>query len=87
MVSLPLVTFVFSRFSEAPMIARAFGAGATLLVVVLVLFGLARVFGGRPAGEISARAQRRREHQSHRDLARFNSRCRVVAQVGGGHAG
>jgi phosphate transport system permease protein len=84
MVSLPLVTFVFSRFSEAPMIARAFGAGATLLVVVLVLFGLARVFGGRPAGEISARAQRRREQQSQRDFARVSSRYRVVAQLGGG---
>ncbi|MGH3768697.1 MAG: phosphate ABC transporter permease PstA [Pseudonocardiaceae bacterium] len=85
MVSLPLATFIFSRFSEAPMIARAFGAGTALLVVVLVLFGLARVFGGRPAGEVSAREQRRREHQSQRDLARFNSRLRVVPQMGGSH--
>jgi hypothetical protein len=37
------------------MIAREFGAAATLLALVLVLFALARVFGGRAAGELSPR--------------------------------
>jgi phosphate transport system permease protein len=46
MVSLPLVTYIFSRFPQPTMIARAFGAGAALLALVLVLFALARVFGG-----------------------------------------
>jgi phosphate transport system permease protein len=74
MVSLPLATFEFSRSSEPTMIARGFGAGAVLLVLVLVLFALARVLGGRPAGELSARAQRTRALQSQRDLARFTDR-------------
>ena len=85
MVSLPLVTFVFSRSPEPSMISRAFGAGAALLALVLVLFGLARVFGGRPAGELSARAHRNRAHGSQRDLARFDSRRHVAAQMGEGH--
>jgi phosphate transport system permease protein len=87
MVSLPLLTFVFSRSPEPTMIARAFGAGAALLALVLVLFALARVFGGRDAGELSARAQRNCERESQRDLARFNSRHRVAAQRGAGHGG
>lgn len=66
------------------MIARAFGAGAALMLVVLVLFGLARVFGGRDAGELSARAQRYRARDSRRDLARFTSR-RTRAQRGAGY--
>ncbi|MDT7594664.1 MAG: phosphate transport system permease protein [Pseudonocardiales bacterium] len=76
MVSLPLVTYVFSRSPEPTMIARGFGAGAALLALVLVLFGLTRVLGGRPAGELSARAQRNRTHASARDLTRFTDRER-----------
>lgn len=74
MVSLPLVTFIFSRSPEPTMIARAFGAGATLMALVLVLFALARVLGGRAPGELSVRAQRKRVGQSQRDLARFGAR-------------
>jgi phosphate transport system permease protein len=40
-------------------IARAFGSCVVLLVVVVVLFGLARILGGRPPGHISPRRQRR----------------------------
>jgi phosphate transport system permease protein len=69
MVSLPLATFSFSQSPELTMIARAFGAGATLMALVLVLFALARVFGGRPAGELSARQQRQRAQESQRDAA------------------
>jgi phosphate transport system permease protein len=74
MVSLPLATFVFSRSPEKTMITRGFGAAAVLLVLVLVLFALARVLGGRPAGEVSPRAQQKRVVQSQRDLARFADR-------------
>ncbi|MDT7712500.1 MAG: phosphate transport system permease protein [Pseudonocardiales bacterium] len=76
MVSLPLITYVFSRSPEPTMIARGFGAGAALLAMVLVLFALARVAGGRPAGELSARAQRNRLRDSQRDLARLTDRDR-----------
>jgi phosphate transport system permease protein len=82
MVSLPLATFTFAASSEKTMIARGFGAAAVLLILVLVLFALARVFGGRQAGELSPSAQRRRAQESSRDLERFNSRQRVAAQRG-----
>lgn len=82
MVSLPLATFVFSGSPEKTMIARGFGAAATLLALVLVLFAMARVFGGRQAGELSPRGQRRRAQESLRDLERFNARHRVEAQRG-----
>lgn len=85
MVSLPLATYVFSQSPEHTMIVRAFGAGAVLLVLVLVLFALARLFGGRGAGELSARAQRNHARESQRDLARFTSRHHVAAQRDAGH--
>ncbi len=74
MVSLPLATFVFSGSPEQTMIARGFGAAAALLALVLVLFALARVLGGRPAGQLSARQARRRDRQSTRDAARYDAR-------------
>jgi phosphate transport system permease protein len=81
MVSLPLVTYVFSRSPEPTMIARGFGAGAALLAMVLVLFALTRVLGGRPAGELSGRTQRKRVRESQRDLARFTARDRSRRMV------
>lgn len=80
MVSLPLLTFVLSHSPEHTMVARAFGAGAVLLVLVVVLFGLARTLGGRAPGELSARAQRNRARESERDRARFDARRRSFAQ-------
>ncbi len=74
MVSLPLAAFIFSQSPELTMIARGFGAAAVLLMLVFVLFALARVFGGRPAGELSARQQRKRVEQSRRDAERFAAR-------------
>jgi len=73
-VSLPLATFTFSQSPQPTMIARAFGAATVLLALVLVLFALARTLGGRPPGELSARAQQARGQQSQRDLARFMER-------------
>lgn len=80
MVSLPLLTFVLSHSPEHTMVARAFGAGAVLLVLVVVLFGLARTLGGRAPGELSQRVQRKRAEESARDRARFDSRRRSPAQ-------
>ncbi|MGH3872605.1 MAG: phosphate ABC transporter permease PstA [Pseudonocardiaceae bacterium] len=85
MVSLPLVTFDFSKSPELTMLARGFGAAVTLMMIVLVLFALARVLGGRQAGELSARAQRHRARESQRDLARFTSRSHVDVQTGDDH--
>ena len=53
------------------MIARGFGAAATLIVLVLALFALARVLGGRPAGQLSPRQRRARAAQSARDVERM----------------
>jgi phosphate transport system permease protein len=45
--SLPLATFQFVRSPQPSMIARGFGTGAVLLALVLVLFAVARILGGR----------------------------------------
>jgi phosphate transport system permease protein len=82
MVSLPLATFTFAGSPEKTMIARGFGAAAVLLLLVLVLFALARVFGGRQAGELSPSGQRRRTRESLQDLERMNARQRVEVQWG-----
>jgi phosphate transport system permease protein len=61
-VSLP--TFIFNNIIKYPqpnIIARGFGAGLTLLLVVLVLFITARILGGRTPGELSRRQKRRAE--------------------------
>ena len=58
-VSLPLYIYSYVRFPQATMVARAFGAGLALMVMVLVLFALARLVGGKAPGELSKRQQRR----------------------------
>ncbi|MGY2701875.1 MULTISPECIES: phosphate ABC transporter permease PstA [unclassified Nocardioides] len=58
-VSLPLFVFNEMRLPLDQAIARAFGAAVVLLVLVVVLFGLARVIGGKPPGHLSRRQQRR----------------------------
>ncbi|QEO09482.1 phosphate ABC transporter permease PstA [Protaetiibacter larvae] len=71
MISLPLQVFDFVKSPEPNMVARGFGTAAVLLLLVLVLFGLARVFGGRPAGQLSPRQQRRSQLVSQRDALRI----------------
>jgi phosphate transport system permease protein len=58
-VSLPLFVFNQMRLPLDQAISRAFGAGVVLLVLVVVLFALARIVGGRPPGHVSRRQQRR----------------------------
>jgi phosphate transport system permease protein len=41
------------------------------MVLVLVLFAVARLIGGRPAGQLSSRQQKRAANRSLRDLKRI----------------
>ncbi|HJQ48863.1 MAG TPA: phosphate ABC transporter permease PstA [Amycolatopsis sp.] len=74
MTSLPLATFTLVTSPEEAMKARGFGAAAVLMLLVLVLFVLARVLGGRPAGDLSRGQRQRRERASMADRERFISR-------------
>ena len=74
MVSLPLATFEFVRSPQEALQARGFATAAVLMVVVLVLFVLARFVGGRPAGRVSTRQARRLAARSAADVARFDAR-------------
>jgi phosphate transport system permease protein len=78
MVSLPLATFEFVRSPQPELIARGFATAAVLMVLVLALFTVARILGGRPAGHVSRRQRQRLANQSRRDLARFEGRDLVV---------
>lgn len=73
MVSLPLATFEFVRSPQPALVARGFATAAVLMVLVLVLFALARFLGGHPAGHVTVRQERRLAARSARDLARFDS--------------
>jgi phosphate transport system permease protein len=81
-VSLPLQIFDLVRYPGETMIARGFGAAMVLLLLVLLLFVLARLIGGRGAGQLSAAQLRRRMRASRTDQARFAARERErAAQV------
>lgn len=56
------------------MIARGFGTAAVLILLVLTLFALARVIGGKGPGHLSPRHQRRVLMASGRDLQRMSVR-------------
>ncbi|MFF4043921.1 phosphate ABC transporter permease PstA [Streptomyces sp. NPDC001816] len=71
MVSLPLAVFNFVKSPQPTMIARGFGAAAVLMALVLVLFAIARVIGGRGPGHQSKRQARRAARASRRDVERF----------------
>jgi phosphate transport system permease protein len=72
MVSLPLLTFSLTKSPEPGYVARGFGAAAVLMALVLVLFVLARILGGRTPGDLTRRQQRRRTRQSQHDIARMS---------------
>lgn len=73
-VSLPLAAFQLVRSPQPAYIARGFGAAAVLLALVLVLFVVARVIGGRGPGSLTPRQAKRRAVESARDVERFASR-------------
>ncbi|MFM8773803.1 MAG: phosphate ABC transporter, permease protein PstA, partial [Actinomycetota bacterium] len=74
MVSLPLATFEFVKSPEPTMIARGFGTAAVLMVLVLILFIVARIIGGRGPGNLSKRQQKSRAKRSRSDSQRFTQR-------------
>jgi phosphate transport system permease protein len=74
MMSLPLMAFSSVEEAQPLEITRGFGAAALLLVLVVLLFALARWVGGRGPGQLSAGQQRRRAAGSRRDLARIQRR-------------
>jgi phosphate transport system permease protein len=80
MISLPLQVFDFVKSPEPNMVARGFGTAAVLLLLVLALFTIARVFGGRGPGQLSDRQRRRVAGQSGEDLKRM-ARPVVAAPV------
>lgn len=71
MISLPLAVFTFVKSPQPAMIARGFGAAAVLMALVLVLFVIARVIGGRGPGHLGRRQARRAARASRRDVRRF----------------
>jgi len=74
MTSLPLTTFTFVKSPEENFIARGFGTAAVLMVLVVVLFLVARAIGGRGPGQLSPRQQRARARASRSDEYRFRAR-------------
>jgi phosphate transport system permease protein len=68
-VSLPLYIYSYVRFPQATMVSRAFGAGLALMLMVLALFALARIIGGKAPGELSKRQRRRIRRDERRRTA------------------
>lgn len=82
-VSLPLQAFNAVKSPSDTMITRGFGAAAFLLILVLVLFIVARIIGGRGPGQLNARQRRRNQRDSERDVQRFALRAGAfVAALG-----
>ncbi|MFD4028772.1 phosphate ABC transporter permease PstA [Streptomyces sp. NPDC058576] len=83
-VSLPLATFSFVKSPEPAMIARGFGTAATLMALVLLLFVIARIIGGRDPGQLTKGQTHRRVLASRRDAERFAARAasREAASTG-----
>jgi len=75
MMSLPLLAYTLTLSGQANYITRGFATAALLLVLVLLLFIIARVIGGRGPGQLSAGQLRRRAARSRRDLERFARRA------------
>ncbi|HEY2488634.1 MAG TPA: phosphate ABC transporter permease PstA [Streptosporangiaceae bacterium] len=67
-MSLPLFIWDYAHVEAVnqTVVTRAFGAGLTLVVVVVVLFAAARALGGNAPGELTRRQQRRLTRQAAR---------------------
>ncbi|MBO1902831.1 phosphate ABC transporter permease PstA [Leucobacter weissii] len=81
MISLPLQVFDFVRSPEPNMIARGFGTAAVLLLLVLALFTIARMIGGRGPGQLSKRGERRVKDASKRDMRRMSRAAEASLQA------
>ena len=73
MISLPLATFEFVKSPEPTMIARGFGTALVLLLLVLIMFVIARYFGGKGPGALSKRQTKARLRQSEKDAERMTA--------------
>jgi len=73
MISLPLATFEFVKSPEPTMIARGFGTALVLLLLVLIMFIVARYFGGKGPGALSKRQTKARIRQSEKDVERMSA--------------
>jgi phosphate transport system permease protein len=67
-VSLPLFIWEYAHIEAVnqTIVTRAFGAGVALVIVVLLLFALARKLGGAAPGELTRRQRRRLARQGAR---------------------
>jgi phosphate transport system permease protein len=74
MMSLPLFVYTAVESGQPNLMARGFGAAVVLLALVLLLFFIARIIGGRGPGELTAGQRRRRASQSRRDADRITAR-------------
>jgi phosphate transport system permease protein len=81
MVSLPLAAYELVKSPQPSLVARGFGAAAVLMILVLVLFTIARIVGGRPAGRLSKRQTRRAMARSADDRRRIDGRTTAGAVV------
>jgi phosphate transport system permease protein len=79
MVSLPLETLKLVQADVPAYTTRAFGCASFLLVVIVVLFLIARKIGGWGPGHLTPRGQRRVAQASKRDVQRFAKRHQVAA--------
>jgi phosphate transport system permease protein len=81
MVSLPLAVFELVRSPQPAYVARGFATAALLMMLVLVLFVIARLIGGRGPGQLSGGQRRRIERQSKHDLERIEGRAHTPTPV------
>ena len=79
MMSLPLLAYTEVQSPLHNEIARGFGSAAVLLVLVLALFAVLRVIGGRGPGQLTRRQQRRRAARSRRDMVGYARRTAAAA--------
>ncbi|WP_432835308.1 phosphate ABC transporter permease PstA [Dactylosporangium sp. CA-092794] len=81
MMSLPLLAYTQVQSSHPNEQARGFGTALVLLILVVLLFTITRIIGGRAPGELSAGARRRRAAASQRDAARMVQRHQQFGAV------
>ncbi|MBF4462741.1 MULTISPECIES: phosphate ABC transporter permease PstA [unclassified Rathayibacter] len=80
MTSLPLAALEFVKSSQNTMKARGFATAAFLLILVLVLFLIARAIGGQEPGNLTAQQRRRLARRSIETAARMRRSRRAAEQ-------
>jgi phosphate transport system permease protein len=83
MVSLPLAVFELVQSPQPSFVARGFATATFLMLLVLALFVIARIIGGRGPGQVTRRQARRIAARSQRDVLRWGTgSSRAAAQPG-----